>query len=87
MINLLDWHWELRDRPQQILQEKKQILLEIQAARYSKKIRANRPGLQARFLIKIGDFMISSGLKLKNRYQAVCEPAYLPKLKIQEFKR
>ncbi len=78
MINLPDlpdWHWELRDRPQRILQEKKQILLEIQAASYAKKMRANRPGLQARFLIKLGDFMISSGLKLKNRYQAACEPA------------
>ena len=54
------------------------LLQEAEIKRRARKASADRPRLRDRFLLSAGDFLISFGLRLKKRYQAIGQQADLP---------
>jgi hypothetical protein len=77
---MIDPLWELKARQERIWQEKQQILLVQEAARYRKKMRDTRPGFHARLLLKVGDVVIDWGLHLKRHYELRFEALSPPKM-------
>jgi hypothetical protein len=51
-------------------EHQKDMLEEVKKCRMLKALRAKRPRLQERLLVRVGDFLISAGLRLKERYQS-----------------
>ena len=50
-------------------ERQKDMLEETKRYRMLKAFRAGRPRLQERLSVRVGDFLISAGLRLKERYQ------------------
>jgi hypothetical protein len=54
-----------------------ELLQEAEQARRARQARAGQPSLQARLLLNVGNYLISSGQKLKARYQPdMADPSF-----------
>ena len=60
----------------------RELLQEAEIERRLKKARAHRPSLRDCFLLSTGDLLISLGLRLKKRYQAIGQQTDLPILQV-----
>ena len=55
-------------------ERQKELLEEAKKYRMLKAARAARPRLQERLCVRVGDFLISAGLRLKERYKPEMRP-------------
>jgi hypothetical protein len=50
------------------------MLEEVKKDRMVRAIRVRRPGFRERLFVRVGDFLISAGLRLKERYKPEMRP-------------